>query len=286
MPAGLIARSAEYGHRVGERILTWAAEDGYADTVGRAYQPRTGAAQWAPEFGLEAVEPHWGIVRPFALPAADAYQPPPPPAPFSPHPGSAFFHQATRVYQAGLTLTDEQREIALFWSDNARLSGTPAGHWMLIARDLVNQRGWPLDRAAQLYALLAVALADAFTSCWHEKYRTNLLRPDTYIRAHIDPGWRPWVATPVFPEYTSGHSVASRAAATVLTDLAGATAFTDNNHAPGPFAPRSFASFHAAAEEAAISRLYGGIHYPMSIEIGLSQGEQVARHVIDTLYQR
>jgi hypothetical protein len=81
-----------------------------------------------------------------------------------------------------------------------------------------------LDRAAQLYTLLAVALADAFTSCWHEKYRTNLLPPVTYIRAHIDPGWR------------------------------------DNNHAPGPFAPRSFASFHAAAEEAAIFRLYGGIH--------------------------
>jgi hypothetical protein len=133
VPAGLIARVAEYGHRVGERTLAWAAADGYAGAAGQAHEPRTGAGQWAPEFGLEAVEPHWGIVRPFAMPAADAYQPPPPPPPFSPHPRSAFFEQANRVYEAGLALTDEQPEIALFWSDNARLSGTPAGHWMLIA---------------------------------------------------------------------------------------------------------------------------------------------------------
>jgi membrane-associated phospholipid phosphatase len=184
-------------------------------------------------------------------------------------------------------MTDQQREIATFWTDNARLSGTPAGHWMLIAKDMTDRFGLSLAGAAEVYAVLAVALADAFLSCWQEKYRTNLLRPDAYIRAHIDPAWRPFVATPVFPEYTSGHSVASRAAATVLTQLLGAVSFTDNTHAARTrLRPRGFSSFHHAAEEAALSRLYGGIHYPMSIEVGLSQGEDVGRHVLATLQTR
>lgn len=205
VPVDVVDRSAGHGRGVGEQILAWAGTDGYAATIGRPYQPRTGPGRWLPVPGLEAVEPYWGSVRPFALPAADTYQPPPPPAPYSAEPGSAFYAQARRVYDTGRALTDEKREIAMFWSDNPRLSGTPAGHWMLIGADLVRENQWPLDRAAQLYAVLAVALADAFTSCWHEKYRTNLLRPDAFIRTHIDSGWRPWVATPVYPEYTSGQ---------------------------------------------------------------------------------
>ena len=158
---------------------------------------------------------------------------------------------------------------------------------MLIAKNMTHRFDLPLPGAAELYAVLAVALADAFLSCWKEKYRTNLLRPDAYIREHVDPQWRPFVATPVFPEYTSGHSVASRAAATVLTHLLGAVPFTDDTHSSRTrLHPRAFASFHRAAEEAAMSRLYGGIHYPMSIQVGLSQGDDVGRHVIDSLQTR
>jgi membrane-associated phospholipid phosphatase len=287
VPAAVAARSTAHGHRIGQRVVAWSESDGYAATVGRAYRPPTGPGRWAPEAGLVAVEPHWGTLRPLSLPAPDAYRPPAPPALYSTDPSSAFYAQDDRIYQAGLALTDEQREIAVFWTDNARLSGTPAGHWMLIAKDMTNRFGMSLAGAAEVYAVLAIALADAFLSCWQEKYRTNLLRPDAYIGAHIDPRWSTFVATPVFPEYTSGHSVASRAAAAVLAELLGEVSFTDNTHATRTrLKARAFTSFHHAAEEAAMSRLYGGIHYPMSIEVGLSQGEDVGRHVIATLQTR
>jgi hypothetical protein len=276
-----IERALDLGRRVGERVAAWADDDGYAATVGRGYEPPVGRGLWErtpPNFGA-AIEPYWGTLRPFALRSADECQPPPPIA-YSEDPASAFYAQARRTYEVGLALTDEQRAIARFWTDNPRLSGLPAGHWLLIASQVIALRGLRLDGAVEVYARTALALADAFVSCWHEKYRTNLVRPVTYIKRFIDPAWNSFVNSPAFPEYTSGHSVASRAAATVLTDLFGTVAFTDDSHAPRGLPARSFASFDEAALEAATSRLYGGIHYQMGIDVGMAQGDRVgALHV-------
>ena len=119
---------------------------------------------------------------------------------------------------------------------------------------------------------MSVAQADAFIGCWHTKYEYNVLRPITYIRRHIDPSWEPFIVTPPFPEYTSGHSMQSSAAATVLTSLLGDVAFDDSTNLAIGHPVRRFQSFVAASNEAAISRLYGGIHYPMAIENGQEQG--------------
>jgi hypothetical protein len=142
-------------------------------------------------------------------------------------------------------------------------------------------------RTAEAYALTALALADGFISCWDEKYRSCLVRPETVINLYIDPDWRPILQTPSFPEYTSGHSVVSGAASTVLTALFGEPfAYVDSTEIPFGLPARAYPSFRAAAEEAAMSRFYAGIHYRPSVERGLAQGRAVGQSVLDRLVTR
>jgi hypothetical protein len=136
------------------------------------------------------------------------------------------------------------------------------------------------------YDPVLVAQADAFIAIWHEKYRTNSIRPVTYIRRYIDPAWTPAIITPPFPEYPSGHSGQSAAAATVLTALLGPVAFDDSTNLALGHAPRRYASFQAAADEAAESRLYGGIHFPMGNENGKVLGRCVGQVVLARLRTR
>jgi hypothetical protein len=230
-------------------------------------------------------EPYWDRLRPFVLTSMDECQPPPP-VPYSEEPGSAFYRQVKAVYDTGRTLTPEQREIALYWADNPGESGTPPGHWILIASQLVDELHLDADRSAEMFALTSVALADAFISCWHEKFTLSLVRPVTYIRRVIDPGWHTLIPTPPFPEYTAGHAVQSGAAAGVLTALLGDQPFADSTHVTIGRPVRRFPSFRAAAEEVARSRLYAGLHYPMSLSVGLAQGECIARKVMERVHPR
>lgn len=194
--------------------------------------------------------------------------------------------QAETVLETGRALTDEQRAIARFWTDNPLLSGLPSGHWMRLVTQVAGQQRLDLGATVEALALTGIALHDAFLSCWTAKYRHNLLRPVTYINRHLDPGFSTFVNSPQFPEYTSGHSVASRATSTVLTALLGRVAFLDDSHRDRGLPARAFADFHAAADEAAQSRLYGGIHYPMGIESGLEHGQSVADLVLARLTTR
>ena len=121
----------------------------------------------------------------------------------------------------------------------------------------------------------------ALISGWDEKYRSERIRPETVINQYLDDTWRPVLQTPPFPEYTSGHSVASGAASTMLTYLFGDDfAFDDDTETYFGLPVRSFESFDAAAEEAAISRLYGGIHYIDACEIGLRQGRGIGDFIV------
>lgn len=225
------------------------------------------------------MQPSWGENRPFVLDSGTACGPPAPPA-YSEAPGSAFYNQAAEVYETGKGLTDEQKAIATFWADNPGETSTPPGHSLSIVSQVLRQEGATLGLAAEAYVRAGLAVADAFIGCWNAKYQYNLVRPVTYIQAVIDPAWEPMVATPPFPEYTSGHSVQSAAVARLLTDLFGdEMAFTDHAHDGRGLAPRSFTSFEAFSEEAAISRLYGGIHYRAAIEEGLEQGRCIGRQV-------
>jgi hypothetical protein len=193
--------------------------------------------------------------------------------------GSAFYVEARECYRVTNDLTPEQQAIARFWSDDPGQTATPPGHSLSILTQVARELNLTLDRAAEAYAKVGVAVADSFVSCWRTKYQYNLLRPVTYIRRVIDPSWTSLLVTPPFPEYTSGHSVQTAAAARVLTSLFGQLSFTDHTHDARGLSPRTFSSFAAAAEEAAISRLYGGIHFRAAIEHGLEQGACIGEQV-------
>jgi hypothetical protein len=230
-------------------------------------------------------EPWWGTIRPFALRSVDEC-PVPPPVEWSTRRESPFYAQAKQVYDVGRALTEEQYQTVLYWADNPGQSGTPMGHWLAIGSQLVSQLNLSADRAAEVFVLMTLAQADAFIAIWHEKFRLNLIRPVTYIRRYIDSTWTPAIVTPAFPEFPSGHSGQSAAAATVLTALLGVASFEDSTNLALGHPVRRFSSFQEAADEAAISRVYGGIHFPMGNENGKVLGRCVGRVVVERLRTR
>jgi hypothetical protein len=276
----LVTASREYGAKLAQAILDWSHQDGGAEIVNMGFPMdwslSTGTGRWVPTSRVVLQQapllPLWGQNRPFAMLPGDSCGLPPP-TPWSGHTDSPFHRDAVEVLETTRNLTPEQTAIARFWADDAMLSSTPPGHWVAIALDLVEGQDAPFDRRAEVFARLGVALADAFIGCWEAKFRYDLVRPITYIRAELDPKFEPLLNTPPFPEYPSGHSVQSGAAEIVLASLFGADfAFTDNSHADDGLPARSFPSFRAAAEEAGISRLYGGIHFRPAVEQGLVMG--------------
>ena len=224
LPGPVYTLSVVWGRAVAEAVLAWAATDGSATLTNCPYTPPVGPGLWEPTPPAFAppLEPCWGRLRPLVLASGDACAPPPPPA-YAEDPASAFFAHAREVYTTSVTLTEEQRTIARYWADSTGATGTPPGHWVAIMGQLARNDGLSLMTAAEGYARVGLAVADAFIGCWHAKYTYNLLRPETYITRFIDPAWLPLLITPGFPSYTSGHATQSGAAATVLTDLFGVT---------------------------------------------------------------
>lgn len=278
----VVSDSVAYGDEIGKEILAWIADDNYDNVMAQAdsYEIPVGEGLWElTTEGTKPAGPYWGMLRPMILEFAEEchiY----PNIEYSTDEDSTFYLQAQEVVDTERNLTEEQAEIARFWVDTPGVTGTPAGHWVSIANQLVTQLELPLDRAAEMYAMLGIVLYDSFVSAWDLKYEVNLLRPVTYIQANIRRSWAPYIESPPFPEYPSGHSVTSGAAYTVLTGLFGGVAFQDDTHIIYDHEPlrRSFLSFEHAAREAAISRLYGGIHYRSAIENGVKQGECVGEY--------
>jgi hypothetical protein len=293
--------SVAYGDRVARHILAWASKDHFPQTRGYPkYTVTSEPGRWipTPPGYMDAVEPNWGKHRPFAMDSASQFRPKPP-HPFDMTEGSPFYREAKEVYDVSKRLTPEQRALVAFWDDNpyvmhvrghamfATKKASPGGHWMGIASLAAQKSGAGLLQSAEGYARTAIALADGFISCWDEKFRSNVVRPETVINAHIDEAWTPLLQTPPFPEYPSGHSVISTAAARVLTDQFGdAFAFEDSTEVAYGLPVRSFSSFDQAAAEAAVSRLYGGIHYRMAIQEGITQGRRVGEHVVRRIRTR
>ncbi|MFN8580080.1 MAG: vanadium-dependent haloperoxidase [Gemmatimonadaceae bacterium] len=294
-------RSIQYGEAVAAHILAWAAQDGFKQSRGMPkYSVTRAPGRWipTPPAYIDAVEPNWRSLRPFVLDSSAQFRPATP-IPFNLTKSSPFYRQAMEVYTTGKNLTDEQRAIAAFWDCNpyvmhvqghamfATKKITPGGHWMGIVGIASQQVRADMLRAAEAYARTAVALADGFLSVWEAKYWTTYIRPETVINDHIDAQWLPLLQTPPFPEYTSGHSVISTSAAQVLTALYGDNfAFTDSSEKEYGLTPRSFPSFKAAASEAAISRLYGGIHFRQAIEEGQKEGAKVGALVVERVHTR
>ncbi len=296
IPDDVYDRSIEYGTKVAEHILTWSSKDNYKQTRSfPKYSIQHDPATWqpTPPAYMDAVEPHWNKIRTFVMDSAAQFMPVSP-TPFSADKKSQFYKEALVVYETGKGLTDEQRAIASFWDCNpfvmnvkghvmfATKKISPGGHWMNITRVICNQQKADIFQSAEAYARVSLSLIDAFISCWDEKYRSRLIRPETYINKYIDENWIPLLQTPPFPEYTSGHSVISSSAAVSLTALFGDNlAFTDSTEVEFGMPPRNFTSFLQASNEAAVSRMYGGIHYIPACENGKIQGRNIGQYIID-----
>jgi hypothetical protein len=287
----ILHRSAERGWDVARHIADWSrgddGDEGYLRNFAPGYIPPTGPGLWVPTPpGFQPMpQPSWGANGCLAIPDGSSCSPGEP-TPFSHDPDSTFFADATEVYGAVNHLTPEQESTARLWSDDPAVTATPPGHSILIATQVLRAEDASLMTAAKTHARVGIAIRDAVVSCWSTKYRYNLVRPVTYLQRLIDPHWLSPLATPSFPEYTSGHSVQSSAAATVLQTLLGAVEFDDSTNLSIGHPVRRFKSFMEAADEAAVSRLYGGIHYPMAIENGKAQGVCIGRKVLERVQTR
>ncbi|MEM7373207.1 MAG: vanadium-dependent haloperoxidase [Bacteroidota bacterium] len=299
VPSSVLKRSFAYGQEVAAHILAWADKDNYKQT--RTF-PRFSVntddpSRWTPTPPdyMDGIEPHWNKIRPFIIDSATQFIPIPPTA-YDMSEGSLFHQEVLEVYEAVNGLDKEKTEIAEFWDCNpfvthhkghvmyATKKITPGGHWIGITKITCKKANADLMETINTYTRTSIALADAFISCWDEKYRSNLIRPQTVINKFIDEDWNPLLQTPPFPEYTSGHSVISTAAAITLTDLYGESfPFIDSTEVRYGLTARTFDSFLDASSEAAISRLYGGIHYMPAISQGVEQGKKVGNYVVENL---
>ncbi len=294
----IIKASEKYGKAVSEVIIDWSAKDLYKETRSYPkYQLLNQEDSWyptPPDYN-DALEPHWDKIRAFTLDSAQQFRPKAP-TPYDMDTSSLFYKELMEVYHAIENNDEERVAAAKFWDCNplvikhqghitfAEKKLTPGGHWVNIARIAMKKSNYNIMQASHTYLMVSVALHEGFISCWEEKYNRNYIRPVTVIQKFIDEDWSPILYTPNFPEYPSGHSVVSGSAATVLTNIFGDNfSFIDSTQGPYGMPPRSFESFYDASNEAAISRMYGGIHFTPAIEYGKDQGRQVGRHVIETL---
>ncbi|MBT8218392.1 MAG: vanadium-dependent haloperoxidase [Bacteroidia bacterium] len=298
MPKKVYDRSMAFGQSIADHILSYADGDNYKQTrTFPKYSLSNDITKWTPTPPdyMDAIEPSWNEIRTFVLDSANQYVPLPP-TEFDMDKNSRWYKEVIEVYDVVKNATEEESEIASFWDCNPYVSHhkghvmfatkkiTPGGHWVGISRIACEKTDASMMRSAEVYAMVTIALADAFISCWDEKYRSKLLRPETFINQYIDEDWVPLLQTPPFPEHTSGHSVISSAAGETLTYLFGDNfAYTDDVEVEYGLPERSFGSFREAYAEAAVSRLYGGIHYMPAIEYGVEQGKNVGAFILENI---
>ena len=298
IPRDIYTNSIQYGQQVAAHIIAWSKKDNYAESRSfPKYSVDDEKYSWkpTPPGYFEGIEPHWRSIRPMVIEKADQFRPIDP-TPFDTKKGSVFYQEMMEVYETVKNANKEQKEIANFWDCNpyklnvvghamhATKKITPGGHWIGIAKIAGEKNKADYVKSWYAYASTSIALFDGFISCWDEKYRSRLIRPETVINEHIDENWVPVLQTPPFPEYTSGHSVISTAASEVLSAIYGENfAFDDDTEVEYGLPIRSFNSFREAAAEAAISRLYGGIHYRPAIDNGVNQGRNLGQYIIQQL---
>lgn len=299
MPDIVLNNTIAFSDSVVAAIMRWSKKDNYAQTrtAERYTVLYNEPGRWIPTppmYGT-AVEPHWMEIRTMVLDSASQFRPVDPPVCDAKDTNSVFCKALMEVKTMGENLTDEQKHIADFWDDNPfkmNVTGhvmfvtkkfSPPGHWMNIVGIGAKAAKADFKTTVAAYAQTAIALYDAFISCWDEKYRSNYVRPETMINK-IDENWHPYIQTPPFPSYTSGHATNSAAAAEVMTHWFGDNlSFTDTSLLEFGIKNREIKSFRAAAEEAAMSRLYGGIHYRFDNDNGAVAGKKLGELIVSRL---
>jgi hypothetical protein len=294
----------DYAFTVIEHIKLWMNADNYNQTrtMPKFTVDTDDTSRWqpTPPSYMDGIEPHWNKIRPFVLDSAAQFKPKKHPE-FSMEKGSKFHNELMEVYNISNEITakgddSEEIQIAQFWDCNPFVSVTrghfmfatkkisPGAHWMGIVKIAARKSNADVAETINAYAKTSIALADGFISCWDEKYRSNLIRPETLINQTINQDWLPILQTPPFPEYSSGHSVISGAASTVLTAIFGDNfEYDDDTEVRFGLPIRSYKSFNDAAAEAAVSRMYGGIHYRAAVDEGLIQGREVGQFITNAI---
>lgn len=299
MPDEMFETSIAFADTVSKAILAWSKKDNYAQTRSASrYTVIDSPGRWipTPPAYASAVEPHWQEIRTIAIDSARQFIPPPP-IPFNmSDTNSAYYKQVMDVKNTIDSLTPEQKHIAEFWDDlggKLNVSGhvsfvtkkfSPPGHWMNIVGIASQKSKASFRKTVAAYTLTSICMFDAFIQCWDEKFRSNMMRPETAINKFIDPDWQPYLQTPPFPEYTCGHSTVSTAAAEALTAMYGDNfAYTDTSELEFGIANRSFTSFRQAAEENNWARFYGGIHFHPTCMVSKEYGNKVGSYIINKL---
>lgn len=288
MPGRTLRNTMVFSDSISSAILAWSKGDNYAKTRGASrFNVLDSPGRWTPTPPMysTALEPHWRQIRPMLLDSAAQFMPPRPPDFNMDDKQGVYYRALMEVKSTVDSLSDEQKHIADFWDDNpfkmnvtghvmyATKKFSPPGHWMNIVGIAAKHAKADFNQTVAAYAATSIALFDAFISCWDEKFRSNYIRPETAINTFINQEWRPYIQTPPFPSYTSGHSTISAAAAELMTKHFGdGLAFTDTSLLEFGIANREIRSFRAAAQEASISRLYGGIHYRFDLDEGNKAG--------------
>ena len=298
----IVERSVKYGQAVASAIFDWSKSDGghegYRHNFDRNYKLPTEPNSWTvPTFSQSGskfpLHPYWGKNRTFI--PADAQLPIPKPLPYSTSPTSQYYAQMLEAYAKNQVLTPEEKETAVWWSDDPSQTFTPPGHSYSLAAIAVKTANADLPKAAETFARVGMAIADAFVCCWKCKYTYHAERPAAYVKNNIDSFWKQFWPEPPFPAFSSGHATQGAATATVLTDLYGNNfKFTDNSHegrVPDPltfvlFKNRNFNSFWEAAEESAYSRFLGGIHTRHDNDTGLVEGRKIGQNVNKLVWRK
>jgi hypothetical protein len=281
-----IPASIDYGRKIAQAIIQWSGSDGSV-TANSPYTP-LGEGFWepTPSAFAPANMPGWGNNRPL-MAGSISNTLPEAPTPFSTQQGTAFHAMVKDLYEVSLTLTDDQKATARFWDDapNGKYVSV-FGHWFSILKQVLVKEKTPLMKGAEAYLRLGVTMHEAAITCWKAKYTYNQIRPVTYIRKHMGfADWSPLIATPPHPEYPAAHPTLSGSAAYALEYTFGsAYVFTDHTYDAIGYNPRTFGSFDLAGKEAGRSRLYGGIHYRLSIEAGYAQGRKVGSNIVNLLH--
>ncbi|HEY5773864.1 MAG TPA: vanadium-dependent haloperoxidase [Chitinophagaceae bacterium] len=299
MPSEVLQNTIQFSDSDVAAIMRWSKKDNYAQTrTAERYTVLNDASgRWIPTppmYGT-AVEPHWNEIRPMIMDSASQFKPIPPPIFDIKNKNSVYYQALMEVKTVGENLTDEHKHIADFWDDNpfkmnvvghvnfATKKFSPPGHWMNIVGIGAKAAKADFNTTVAAYAQTSIALFDAFISCWDEKFRSNYVRPETEIN-RIDESWHPYIQTPPFPSYTSGHATISAAAAEAMTAWFGDNlSFTDTSLLEFGIANQEIKSFREAAKEAGMSRLYGGIHYRFDNENGAAAGTKLGAYLVSRL---